>query len=220
MVAPVTPRLRWDGFSWTGTIELPSWKGFQARTGAYGARSGRAGRAKLPLRVAATSATTRPGDEQLAAYAYLVEHDAAVQKAVLASILKQYPKLRAAYHEEMGVDPDQDLDDDDDDLIPEIRDVLRPLPEIRTASELRAVLGVTAIHILDVTKLGVAYVGFELGCAWDDEHGAGVMLHKRRVVEVGQADTSFLAWIAERDRSRNLNATKKRRRKPTSRRSV
>jgi|GEM_PF-7134692 len=35
-------------------------------------------------------------------------------------------------------------------------------------------------------------VGYELRCAWDTEHGVGVMTHEDRVVEVGQADTALL----------------------------
>lgn len=34
-------------------------------------------------------------------------------------------------------------------------------------------------------------MGFELDCNWDEEHGLGVLMHKNRVVKVGQADVSF-----------------------------
>lgn len=46
-------------------------------------------------------------------------------------------------------------------------------------------------RVLSVEKDGEAYIGFEFGCPWDREHGLGVMTHAGRVVEVGQADTSF-----------------------------
>lgn len=55
------------------------------------------------------------------------------------------------------------------------------------------------IHIHLVKRGGVAYVGYQFNCEWDREHGLGVMMHGTRVVEVGQADTAILAWIAERD---------------------
>ena len=35
-------------------------------------------------------------------------------------------------------------------------------------------------------------VGYELRCAWDTEHGVGVITHEDRVVEVSQADTALL----------------------------
>jgi hypothetical protein len=44
-----------------------------------------------------------------------------------------------------------------------------------------------------------AYLGFSFHVAWEPEHGLGVMVHGRRIVDVGGADTSFLEWIAERD---------------------
>ena len=47
------------------------------------------------------------------------------------------------------------------------------------------------MHILNVAKEGVAYLGLEFGCEWDQEHGLGVLPHRDRVLEVCQADTSF-----------------------------
>lgn len=32
-----------------------------------------------------------------------------------------------------------------------------------------------------------AYIGFELDCSWDDEHGVDVMMHKDKVVKIGLA---------------------------------
>jgi hypothetical protein len=60
-------------------------------------------------------------------------------------------------------------------------------------------IGLSSVHVLSVAKDGIAYIGFEFGCTWDGEHGLGVMTHRDRVIEVGGADTSFLAWIAEQD---------------------
>jgi hypothetical protein len=45
-------------------------------------------------------------------------------------------------------------------------------------------------------KDGYAYIGFELGCTWDEEHGDGVMMQKDRVIEIGLAATSFDSWVA------------------------
>jgi hypothetical protein len=57
----------------------------------------------------------------------------------------------------------------------------------------------TSVHIHWIERDGLAYVGYELSCEWDNEHGAGVLMHADRVVEVGQADTAILGWIAKRD---------------------
>ena len=52
---------------------------------------------------------------------------------------------------------------------------------------------------MNVEKDGIAYVGYEFGCIWDDEHGLGVMTHKTRIIDFGGADSSFLTWIARKD---------------------
>jgi hypothetical protein len=57
------------------------------------------------------------------------------------------------------------------------------------------------VHILPVERDGLGYIGFELGCSWDEEHGVGVMLHGGRIIDIGSADTAFLSWIAERDKN-------------------
>ena len=195
------PRLRWDGDGWSGRIELPSWAGFQVRSGAYGARDKATKRNKLRICFMAPSngdddlERRRPSEEQVAAYTYLLDHDGQVTKAVLTRMLREYPKLRAAYHNDYDIDPDADDRADEHDLFGD----LKPLPEIKRSADLRKVMGLATIHVLDVAKAGVSYVGFEFGCDWDDEHGAGMMLHKRRIVKFGSADVSFLEWIAERD---------------------
>jgi hypothetical protein len=76
-------------------------------------------------------------------------------------------------------------------------------PEKRRPNVLRKHVGLGTVLILPVTKDGHAYIGFECGCSWDNEHGCGVLTHKERVVKVGGADTAFLKWIAEEDARRN-----------------
>jgi hypothetical protein len=63
----------------------------------------------------------------------------------------------------------------------------------------RPLIGLHALHVHPVEKDGLPYVGFELGCTWDHEHGLGVLMHGPRVVDIGGADTAFLLWIATRD---------------------
>jgi len=48
-------------------------------------------------------------------------------------------------------------------------------------------------------KDNFAYTGFELGCDWDEEHGIGVMMHKKRVVVIGQVYISFNPWVTTED---------------------
>jgi hypothetical protein len=55
------------------------------------------------------------------------------------------------------------------------------------------------IFVHPVVTNGLAYVGFSFHALWGPEHGVGVMLHDRRAVAVGGADTAFLTWVAKKD---------------------
>jgi|SRR5579871_980880 len=188
------PPLTWDETHWTGSDILPSWAGCQTRRGPYLSRSSEEpsdGRVDLnvfqPDRGgdAVVDPSDRPQSnptaEQLEAYAFLKTHEAAVASAVLKAIFDIYTSgLRDAYGYE---------DEDAKEL----------MPEIESPHELKRLLGLGNVHVLGVAKAGVAYIGFEFGCAWDDEHGLGVLTHRDRIVSVGDAADSFLTWIAQED---------------------
>jgi hypothetical protein len=55
----------------------------------------------------------------------------------------------------------------------------------------------TSIHIHGASAAGVAIVGYELACAWDTEHGLGVLVHGDRVLKIGGADVAILRWMAD-----------------------
>jgi hypothetical protein len=80
--------------------------------------------------------------------------------------------------------------------------IAKALPEHGDAKALASLVTLTSIDIHWVHRDELAYVGYELACAWDREHGVGVMTHGDRVVEVGQADTAILGWIAKRDKKK------------------
>ena len=67
------------------------------------------------------------------------------------------------------------------------------------AAAMRNLFGLGAVHVMPVSKDGVAYVGLECGCEWDEEHGFGVLLHQARVVAAGQADDADDFWAALQD---------------------
>jgi hypothetical protein len=151
---------------------------------------------------------TRPHPAQVAAIEDLLANDEAITARVLGRVLEQYPRLRREYNAMIADEIDDEVDEAT--LAVERRlgiSSLRLLPAIRDRSGLREVLGLGTVHVLTVEKGGRAYLGFELGCEWDDEHGAGVMIHGRRVVDLGGADHAFLAWIAQRDGGRSWEAT-------------
>jgi len=117
------------------------------------------------------------GPEQRAAYRRIVGRASAAQRMVLDAIADAFPKLTKGAAIE--------------------------LPKKVDRAELESLVTLVAIHIHWAHRDKVAYLGYELRCAWDTEHGVGVMTHQDRVVAVGQADTAILGWLAERDRKKS-----------------
>jgi hypothetical protein len=182
------PPLVWDEFFWTATVTLPAWKGFQSRLGPYAARNSRKpsdGTTRLTIKPVEEESQSPPSPEQAAAYRYLTAHQNAVRDSILEAVFDEYPMYRVAYYE------DYDLGEDDPSL-----------PVLDRPEQLRDLIGLSSVHIHSVSRDGVAYVGYEFGCAWEKEHALGAMLHQDRVVTVGGADVSILEWIAERDAKR------------------
>ncbi len=188
---PPFPPLQWDEFFWTGRVALPSWRGFQSRSGAYASQSSAKaseGTVRLSVRPPGGVTEAPPSPEQTGAIRYLMEHEEAVRDSVVAAILEAYPGMRENVLGGGTVEADA-------------------MPEIETAEQLKPLIGLSTVHVLDVVNDGAAYVGFELGCTWDDEHGLGLMTHRGRIIElphiglgkVNQADIASEDWVAEED---------------------
>lgn len=115
------------------------------------------------------------------AFALLTSDEARIGASVLKAIYRSYtPELRESYGYE-GLDATE------------------LMPAVDSPEGLRRLVRLGAVHILGVAKRGVAYVGFDFDCTWDEEHGLGVMTHRSRVVRLGGGPTSFLREIADRD---------------------
>jgi hypothetical protein len=171
---PPFPPPTWDGDSWTAELTLASWAGFQIRHGDHLAArdaSTADGTARLSIVTADGEARTPPTPEQATAFRHLLDNEAAVAEAVAGALVRYCPG--EAY-------------DGDDDV----------LWEVSEPGDLRPLIRLAGVHVPNVVSDGVAYIGFEFDCAWDPEHGAGVMTHRGRVVATGQGDVSFTEWIA------------------------
>ena len=72
-------------------------------------------------------------------------------------------------------------------------------PEITQVDDLYDLVTLTSVDVHCLSRLGIPYVGLEFSCPWDHEHGVGVLTHGTRIVEVGEADTANLLWIAQQD---------------------
>ncbi|MDA7028234.1 hypothetical protein PJ311_16910 [Bacillus sp. CLL-7-23] len=117
------------------------------------------------------------------AYNWLIDHQNEMKKLILKQLFDMYPEIQ---------------DDYGWDLNEEER--AKYLPDVNSSNQLFDLIELCNIHIHDVSNDGMAYVGYELACTWEEEHGLGVMTHKNRIVAIGGADTSILSWIAEHDK--------------------
>ena len=171
---PPFPPLTWELFFWVAEVVLPSWAGFEVR---YGDdkfnRAARPGNGSARLSVSPTDHDDRtpPTAKQTAAFGHLLGNEAAIADAVANALVRYCPGN--AY------------DGDDEVLL-----------GVSEPNDLRSLVRLIGVHVPKVRRDGLACVGFEFSCAWDGEHGAGVMTHSGRVIAVGQADCSFTEWIA------------------------
>ena len=118
--------------------------------------------------------------EHVNAYEYLTTHSQEIYTAILTRLLAEYKNLQTEY----GYDEE---------------DAKEIMPDVENIEQFKDLIGLSQIHLLNVSKDNIAYVGYEFGCNWDDEHGLGFMTHKDRIIDFGGADTSFMAWVAEED---------------------
>lgn len=184
LTLPPFPPLVWDGYFWSGRHTLRSWAGFQGLERARNVRSTKSstGEVGISVKVEIDEDETPhlPSEFQRRAFQYLLDREAAITTAVLKRVLRAYPRER-----KISID-----------ALPELED---ELPVIKHVKQLRSVIGLGTVHVLPVARKDRAYLGFELECVWDEEHGFGVMTHGTRVVAHGGADHAFLEWVAERD---------------------
>jgi hypothetical protein len=168
-------------FTIEGFVVLESWKGFQSRQGDYGSNDGNqesAGRVKIQIGSDMEDDNPTITGDHVNAYNYLTQNQEQIKTAILQGLLKEYKNLQELY----GYAEDDEL-----------------MPEIDNVSQFKNLIGLSTVHILNVNKDDIAYVGYQFGCTWDDEHGLGFMTHKDRIIEVGGADISFMTWVAKRD---------------------
>lgn len=165
-----------------GTIELPSWKDFRIEFGNYAKPKGNDDYKFIRLSIGGDEVIENPtiNQEHVTAYDYLLHYQEKIKVSMLNELFNMYPNLKEQYG----------YDDEDADSI---------MPDVKTAASFSALIELSSIYILNVSKDGIAYVGFQFCCTWDDEHGLGIMTHKDRIIKIGGADSAFLTWIAKKD---------------------
>jgi hypothetical protein len=139
-------------------------------------RLGRQGGAHGP----STGETHACGDKDLAAkefravISWVIEHDAEIRSLLFPALVEQYWEMRDLVIECL-------VDEDPNEVVPEIEE-----PE-----ELASLCGSVALHVGGMSKTGEPRFGIELGCNWEEEHGAGVRFVGLKVVQAGQASDAF-----------------------------
>lgn len=164
------------GDNYEGQITLAAWKGFQSRQGYHSSKDSNEtsnGLVKVFINGRQVDYVKTTTQEQVNAVNFLLDNSAKIRDEILKALYRALPEIREIYE---GL-----------------------VPEITSISDLKNFIGLSIIHIMESDKDGFAYIGYELGCDWDDEHGIGIMTHKDRVIEIGQADTSFNSWITYKD---------------------
>jgi hypothetical protein len=157
---------------WEGEARLPAWAGFQSRRGAYGSLDSRSP-SDGSVEVHVNSKTDCPPSEaQRKALQFQLEHGAEVRQSALDALLRHYHEIRDECMEELVLTDEE-------------------MPPIQSTEQFRRLIGLHTVHIRPFEKEGMAYVGLEFGCTWEDEHGLGILVHGARVVEIGAADTAF-----------------------------
>jgi hypothetical protein len=165
-----------------GAINLPTWKGFQSRQGAYNGmdKTGASdGIMKLIVDGNTEADQTAVSKDQVNAYQFIISNQERIKEHILNALLIKYKELQQQYG----------YGEDDESFMPQVTEIV----------QFQSLIGLSIVHLLDLSKDGMAYVGYEFGCTWDEEHGLGFMTHGDRVIEIGAADTSFDTWIAEND---------------------
>jgi hypothetical protein len=178
------PTLHWDGDDWNGSAVLAAWAGFQSRQGSYASQDSQgpsSGTVIVRVLSPEVGQPVPPSPAQVKAFQQLLDQQTQIRDAMLAALLAHYDEVRPDYEEFLG--------DEFEEL----------MPEVTEPAEFRELIGLGNVFVLATEKDGLAYLGYELGCTWDIEHGIGFLLHGQRVVDVGGADTAFLGWNAEED---------------------
>ncbi len=176
MLAPLPP-LAWAS-GWQGADVLATWSGFHVRDDEPSS-----GVVTVSVTSSDEAQRSSPRPEQVRAYAYLKEHQSAIATAVLADIFEAYPAEREQVLYDLDVAEDKEAD---------------VLPEISSPDELRSLISLRLVHVLEWARDELAYVGLVFRCAWSEDEW-GILLHGDRIVGSGFGDTAFDHFVARGD---------------------
>ncbi|QDV59047.1 DUF6985 domain-containing protein [Rosistilla oblonga] len=170
--APDYPASVIGQFHRISTVRLDAFSGMQITNGPYGAIS-EPGPSDGTTHASADKEI--PESEFISAIAWVLKHQTEIRKDFFAPFVDEYEEMR-------------------DILICDLGDekAAKLVPKISSPEDLSPLCGLVALHIRGLNDTGEARFGIELGCNWEDEHGAGVRFNGLQIEEAGHADVSFL----------------------------
>ena len=177
----------YDFISIEGTISLNVWNHFQYKDGySHPFKPLQIPSGIIRLDIGGDMMVDEPliTDSHVRAYEYTLENSKIIQEVILISLLEKYKHLVEPFGQGNAGGN-------------------RSTPGNFGIEQFNHLISLLTIHIMNVEKEGMAYVGYEFGCAWDAQHGLGIMTHRNRICKIGSADISFLTWVAEEDLETN-----------------
>jgi len=169
--APAFPEYIDDEYHHLSTVVLPAFAGMQITNGPYGAVSDPG---------SSTGETHAVSDKELSpdefqtVVKWVITHDDQIRDLLFPALVEQYWEMRELVME--------CLDDKDPNEV---------VPEISKPEDLLPLCGLVALHVGGMSSDGEPRFGIELGCNWEEEHGAGVRFLGLRVVEASDASEAF-----------------------------
>jgi hypothetical protein len=165
---PPFPPLTWTEYDWwDGRIKLTGWSDFRLVDGSSGNATN-----TYSLTVTPTDQTklgALPSRAQTTAINHLITESESIAQIVCQAVM---PYFNDAYNA-------------DECFFDELQPISSP-------NEVRGMLELYSVHIHRHQRSECAFVGLQFGCAWDEEHGLGVLFNRSTVVELGTADVAFV----------------------------
>jgi hypothetical protein len=186
---PTFPDFKWQEYFWVTSARLPAWAGYQIRNGPYGSAAP-VGRTDGTMQI--LFAPEGRGDEPLSDHEvslvkWVIDNQDAIHDATLKKLFEEYSSMRERALDWFGKD-----------------EAKKSLPEIRFPNQLKDIVGISSINVHRIEQDGRPFIGVELGCTWDAEHGVGILLHGDKPLEMGGADTAILLWRAKKHLRKQL----------------
>lgn len=114
-----------------------------------------------------------PSAMQLMNFSWLEHEDEALAKASLEALCTFVPTLRATY---------DFLPDEYADRLP---------PRLAEPNDLLPLIALQSITIHAIDHASTPYLGLQFSCAWDEEHGLGLLCHGTEVLDIGTAEAAL-----------------------------